>query len=619
MDGHSTSHSDTNSSLPVDFNKVIAEVIAGRIDSLIRAAPQWTANRYRDFRNKTGLALGRYAECAWNMLSTTKTIVHTDHPVSLSQLFVPLDLTSKFQELPDCKFDELKLHSRHVLITAPAGSGKSTVFRYFFLEEISSGETIPIFVTLRDANSSSQEIITLATESINSVTECIVTESDVITMLAAGVIGLFLDGLDEVIDERRNIVTADIQRLARQYPHALIFVSSRPIEHASWEHFSCFRIKPLTLSQANELVKRLGINDDYTEKFNTDLNKTLFSTHNSFASNPLLLCLMRLMYSQNAQIPSNWNSFYKQAFSYLYYRHDASKPGGYSRAYKCQLDSEVFFGLFSALALTCLVHGTYSTDEQAWLSMIRIACSLTELPIQPEHFFHDLNHGVSLIIKDGLEFRFVHKSFVEFAAGQYFLRISSPGSRRTIREALGYQVLTPGFFNAVKSVDSIRCEEELLLPILEAIKDKIGGNWDSTESYTKFFALQDFSIAFNHEDDIPTAYTKVTPEREFYQFLATLGYCEPVAPTDAKDIEIEEEILRICPVGKGRSLDLNDFVEQHPDFWKKVRAHSFFGDKLLLTLQRLESEILDKSAIQESKIRSMMSSANDKTRNSRRF
>ena len=87
------------------------------------------------------------------------------------------------------------------------------------------------------------------------------------------------------------------------------------------------RVQPLDLASAVELVRKLPFDDPVKERFVADLHGGLFKSHESFLSNPLLLSIMLLTYSDIAHIPTKLSIFYTQAYESLFQKHDALKGG----------------------------------------------------------------------------------------------------------------------------------------------------------------------------------------------------------------------------------------------------------------------------------------------------
>lgn len=67
----------------------------------------------------------------------------------------------------------------------------------------------------------------------------------------------------------------------------------------------------LSLSQAKTMIEKLEYDNDTKIEFIKALEDSLFKTHYSFASIPLLLTIMFLTFNQHADIPEKNMSFMK--------------------------------------------------------------------------------------------------------------------------------------------------------------------------------------------------------------------------------------------------------------------------------------------------------------------
>jgi predicted NACHT family NTPase len=162
---------------------------------------------------------------------------------------------------------------------------------------------------------------------------------------------ILLDGFDEPEFSRRKFVADQIRDLSERYPGNWIILSSREDSSLEgWSNFTKFSLQPLTLDRAGQLVEKLPFDDPVKTKFVADLRNGLYERHRSFLSNPLLLSIMLLTYSDNAQIPPKLSLFYNQAYESLFQRHDALK-GGFQRERRTDLDIQDFGKVFAAFCL----------------------------------------------------------------------------------------------------------------------------------------------------------------------------------------------------------------------------------------------------------------------------
>lgn len=90
-----------------------------------------------------------------------------------------------------------------------------------------------------------------------------------------------------------------------------------------WNDFVETSVMPLSKKQALSLVNKIEFDESAKRAFYTELSRTLYDKYTSFASNPLLLTIMLLTFSNHASIPENLNEFYEEAFTTLFNMHDS--------------------------------------------------------------------------------------------------------------------------------------------------------------------------------------------------------------------------------------------------------------------------------------------------------
>ena len=124
-------------------------------------------------------------------------------------------------------------------------------------------------------------------------------------------------------------------------------ISSRPTDaFIGWNDFSEMSACALTKEQALNLIKKIDYSEPAKSTFYQELDNNLYDKYKSFASNPLLLTIMLLTFSNHASIPAKLNDFYEAAFSTLFNMHDATKDC-YVRDTRTNLGIDEFKTIFS--------------------------------------------------------------------------------------------------------------------------------------------------------------------------------------------------------------------------------------------------------------------------------
>src|SRR6185436_10907197 len=114
-------------------------------------------------------------------------------------------------------------------------------------------------------------------------------------------------------------------------------------------------------------------------------------------------------------IPNKLSVFYNQAYEALFERHDALKDG-YRRVLRSALDIQDFARLFSAFCIQSYDRSQTAFSKQEVLEGIRSSQELVGIDVDRVCYFQDLVEAVCLMVEDGLQVVFPHRSFQEFFA-----------------------------------------------------------------------------------------------------------------------------------------------------------------------------------------------------------
>ena len=170
------------------------------------------------------------------------------------------------------------------------------------------------------------------------------------------------------------------------------------------------------------------------EKFYKELDEYLYDKYETFASNPLLLTIMLLTFESRVSIPDKLNDFFEQAFTTLFHTHDATK-GGYKRDICSGLGYEDFKTVFAYFCFKSFFNSDYRFSENKVLEYIGIARQkrVVEVNFDSMDFLIDLTNSVCMLIHDGLEYRFSHRSFQEYFAALYTVQLDDEQQKKFLK------------------------------------------------------------------------------------------------------------------------------------------------------------------------------------------
>jgi hypothetical protein len=225
------------------------------------------------------------------------------------------------------------------------------------------------------------------------------------------------------------------------------------------------------LERAVELVQKLPFDDPVKEKFVTDLRASLFERHKSFLSNPLLLSIMLLTYSDVAHIPDKLGIFYNQAYESLFQKHDALK-GGFQRERRSGLDIQDFGRAFAAFCIQSYDAREFSFSQSRALEICDRGKKITRLVYEPQAILDDALQAVCLLVEEGMEITFAHRSFQEYFAARFIYSCPSEVKSKLVKR------ITPGVQSdavmaLLHELDPYTVEQHYILPVIENLKSRI--------------------------------------------------------------------------------------------------------------------------------------------------
>jgi hypothetical protein len=415
----------------LDPNKVAADLF----HSLIKDTSKFMTSAVRDFFGRLGDAINKdlqpylpanIKKCCW-----VKTlIINREGPTYLFDIYVHTRVSVRGKTVKD---DDLigELPSlRSVVIEGSGGSGKSMLMRYLFFSlcENKFGK-LPIFIELRTMNTfATKDLVAFMYHTLTGP-GAVLTREQFDAGLRLGSYCIILDGFDEVdVDQRVNI-EKQIFALRERYPELFIVVSSRPDpdnRFQSWIRFHVCRVQPMTQDQVTELIDKLDYDSQIKKKFLKSLKDSLYRTHQSFLSNPLLAIMMLITFEQYGHIPDKMHIFYEHAFDALFFRHDAAKEGLYRRKTYGNLQIDEFRDCLSAFCIVSYSKERFSFTNAEVRETINSAMTLERKQVDCTDFLNDLVESVCLLQMEGLNYVFTHRSFQEYFAAYFIAR--SPNS-----------------------------------------------------------------------------------------------------------------------------------------------------------------------------------------------
>ncbi|RJP69725.1 MAG: NACHT domain-containing protein [Ignavibacteriales bacterium] len=394
----------------------------------------------------------------------------------------------------------LKDYGDYFVVTGTAGCGKSILMKHMLVNTLKSTDYVPIFIELRDINKISGSLMDLTKASL--LTYGLDLDYEYFEKaFEEGHFIFFLDGYDEIDNNKRDLIRNNIFELVKQYPKCKTIVSSRPDgEFAGWKDFKVLTVNNLEVEEAIELISKLPYDEDIKKKFSDDLKSELFQKHHSFLSNPLLLSIMLLTYGQSANIPNKLSVFYNQAYEALFQRHDTYK-GGFQRDRLLKMDIQDYCRVFSAFSVQTYDKREFQFSRIDALNHLSVAKKITNIDFKPELYLNDSLKSSCLLIEDGLFITFSHRSFQEYFTAR-FINEADVKTKKALLDKYSQNLRFDNVFTLLLEMNPEIMEKLFILPMLSKFFKMIGlKNKVGLEHFYKYMNLC-FSIITVEKDNL---------------------------------------------------------------------------------------------------------------------
>lgn len=423
------------------------------------------------------------------------TIVFGRLQKTLDDLYIPLTLEEYRNEnkrwiINENCYDILNNYSR-ILIVDMAGMGKSTIVKYFACQGVNLGESIPIVIELRRLEKN-QTILDYIQRQINSLDKNIEVE-EIVNILKKGDFVVFFDGYDEVANENKPDILDAIQEFTSKANNTKIVITSREEDDLnSLGEYKCVNIKPLIEEEAYELIKKYDNNGEISKKLIKRLNEdSSMDILKEFLENPLLVSLLYKTFEYKEEIPYKKIDFYEQVYDALFNDHDKTKGSAYTHEKKTKLDRYQFEQILRAFGFLSLKTDKVEYSSQLIHQLLKQSIErFGWLKISVDDFLYDITHAVPFIQRDGNEYKWVHKSFMEYFASCFICYDNKELEERYLNKMVSVSV-NMKYYNVLSfcyEIDTLNFRKCLILPYIKKY----------IEPYPNFFK-QEYFNEFNKE------------------------------------------------------------------------------------------------------------------------
>ena len=462
---------------------------------------KWCKDNYNELLIPKAEHFQEYLERTYEKYSIINTLVLHTTRLKLKDIYISQTLVKEYvykSDETESKIDKLPValikEYKKILITDTAGMGKSTITRRMFIDLIDNGlgdVGIPIYIELNRLNKSNPIIKEIQKE-LNSLSQEFDNEL-LLKLVQTGGFIFFFDGYDEISISDKSEVTKDIQTfISKAGTNNYYILTSRPEDElTSFGDFQSFKIKALTKKEAYELLGKYDMNPkkEMSSKLIELLKSGKYSSIDEYLKNPLLVSLLYAAYDHKQTIPLKKHLFYGQVYEAFFDTHDLSK-GIDAHQKRSGLLIDDFSRVLRYVGYVCLIKIGVKFDKATILNVIESAKTFcANLDFKVSDFFKDLQTSVPLFCKDGNEYKWVHKSLMEYFAAR-FIADDSKERQDTILTSIYKSEDNYKYINMLDiyyDIDYKGFSKNILLPLMEG--------------FVKYYD-EHYPISFNVNNDL---------------------------------------------------------------------------------------------------------------------
>lgn len=461
-------------------NKEIATGVATKlIEDSIKGAWKGVKRYFKDEMAKEEIDYGdayqEYLINTKNKNSKIKTLIYRRVAKDLYTFYECIGVRFNGKTLDTCDISNLINENSKIIITGSGGSGKSILLKHLFLNSMIKTSFIPVLIELRSFNIYENKDISLFDYIYENIVQngfTLEKEYFTYSMEKGGYI-IFLDGYDELNRDKLAKMTTEIKSICSKYKDNKYIISSRPTDDfIGWNDFVEMAAMCLTKEQALSLVQKIEFDEKVKDIFYKELESSLFEKYESFASNPLLLNIMLLTFNNHASIPDKLNDFYEQAFATLFNMHDATKDS-YVRDIRTGLGCEDFKTIFAYICFKSYFSDEFEFSEVKLRSYIQKSKEkFDKIRFDIDDYQEDLTLSVCMLVKEGLSYRFSHRSFQEYFAAWYTCKLTDDVQSRLLTNWIkeSNSVTSDSYFTMLFNLQEEKVNKIILAPGIKQIR-----------------------------------------------------------------------------------------------------------------------------------------------------
>jgi len=241
-------------------------------------------------------------------------------------------------------------------------------------------------------------------------------------MLKSGLFIFLLDGYDEIIYSNQNKILSDINSFYWTNSENNIVITSRPNSSIySLSSLKRFSVSKLSNEDINNFIIKIKGKGKFSNSITEALNHKKSKFYRDLLRNPLLLSFFILTFEDYPEIPTKRKDLYYNVFQVLHSKHKA-RQGITNIPRRTNLSQSEFIQALSVISYSSYMNGKYELSENYLSKLISEELNSygkIKTPFKEEDLFYDLVHSISILVQDGSQIFYLHRSIQEYYTAEF--------------------------------------------------------------------------------------------------------------------------------------------------------------------------------------------------------
>lgn len=418
-----------------------------------------------------------------------KTFYHINESIDLRTFYVP----TRVKDISYVIDSVVRVDTSSIVLEGTVGQGKSIFMRYLTYQEAKQGQRVPIFFELRRL---------MANQSLEDAVSTIIgnwiplfKKKNFEKIAESGQVVLFLDGFDEVPQENVNRLINEVEGWNERYPKMQVVISARPESEIQKSiPFKVYKLAEYEFHEQKELIKKLVLDEEFQDNLIKNIEESSLEIKDLLKT-PLMVTLFVKQYEVNLKIPKNQSDFYENLFSNIASLHDNTKAG-FIRQLNSKIDVVKLQEVFEEFCFFTGNSEKLVLSQKETIEIIKKCIDNQGINANSSDILKDFSTVVCLLLKDGSEYSFIHRSIQEYFYSS-FISNKSPIAKENFYKKLleddDFYIKLRNVVDFLEKSDNYTYNKYFRLPIINNYIDAFNITENSNTLVDSFYVYRDES------------------------------------------------------------------------------------------------------------------------------